>query len=153
MSNITMIGNGNTDLDGTRRGFRVRRGAAGLFHNMIATNYPDDAVRVEDLPLERLDNGEMEIGHIHAWSNKTNYEELAETYFLPRAEFLLRETPVPGITPGNFVGSLPSPFDPAADPRFGNWFTPAPFIGAIENAENDWTADGNWCKNQDGSLR
>lgn len=153
ISNVTMIGNGSTDADGTRRGFRVRRGAMGLFHNMIATNYPDDAVRVEDVAPERLDDGTMEIGNIHSWGNKTNYDELAEDYFLPNPDFNLSEEPVPGITPGNFVGSVPSPFNPAADARFGNWFTPAPYVGAVENEANDWTADGSWCKNQDGTIR
>jgi hypothetical protein len=84
---------------------------------------------------------------------KTNYDELAEDYFLPNPDFNLSEEPVPGITPGNYVGSVPSPFNPAADARFGNWFTPAPYIGAVENEANDWTADGSWCKNQDGTIR
>ncbi len=153
LSNITMIGNGFTDADGTRRGFRCRRGAWAMAKNFIATNFPNDAVRVEDVAQENLDNGNMVIAHVRSFSNKSNYDELAEDYFLPNPDFDLTEDPVPGISPTSFVGSEPSPFNPANDPDFGNWFTSAPFIGAVENTENDWTSDGVWVRNQDGTIR
>jgi len=153
LSNITMIGNGNNDTDGTRRGFRCRRGAWALAKNFIATNFPNDAVRVEDVAQENLDNGNMVIAHVRSFDNKSNYDELAEDYFLPNPDFNLTEEPVPGISPSSFVGSEPSLFNPVNDPDFGNWFTSAPFIGAVENTENDWTSDGVWVRNQDGTIR
>ncbi|MFP4089038.1 MAG: hypothetical protein ACLFUB_13095 [Cyclobacteriaceae bacterium] len=153
LSNITMIGNGNTDLDGTRRGIRIRRGAYAQAHNIIVTNFPGDAVRVEDVPQELLEDGTMVLADVRAFSNRINYGEQAEDFFLPLPEFNLSEDPVPGISPTNIVGSVPSPFDPAASPVFDSWFEPAPFIGAIENTANDWTADGIWCRDLDGTIR
>lgn len=153
LANITMIGNGNTDLDGTRRGLRCRTGAMGLLKNIIATNFPDDAVRVEDVPQEQLENGTMQLAHVRAFANRSDFDELAEDYFAPEPAFDVNTDPVPGITPDNFVGSVPSPFDPANDPSFGAWFDSAPFIGAIKDPANDWTSVGNWVKNQDGSIR
>lgn len=150
LSNITMIGNGNTDADGTRRGIRVRRGAMGIVQNIIATNFPDDAVRVEDVPQDKLDDGTMILANTRSFNNRTNYDEQAEDYFLPEPEFNVTEDPVAGISATNFVGSTPSTFNPAS---LDSWFTSAPYIGAVENQANDWTADGSWCKNRDGSIR
>lgn len=150
LSNITMIGNGKTDMDGTRRGIRVRRGAMGIVQNIIATNFPDDAVRVEDVDQERLNDETMLLGNVRSFDNKTNYEEQAETYFLPNDRFNLSVDPVTGIGPDQIVGSVSSQFDPAS---LSNWFDSAPFIGAIKDAVSDWTADGKWCKNPDGSVR
>ena len=145
-----MIGNGNTDADGTKRGIRVRRGAMGIIHNLIVTNYPDDAVRVEDVPDDKLEDGTMVLGNIRSFSNKTNFDEQAENYFLPRPEFNLSEDPVPEVTLDNYVGSIPSNFNPTS---LGSWFTSAQYIGAIKDAASDWTADGTWCKNIDGTIR
>jgi len=153
LSNITMIGNGKTDLDGTRRGFRIRRGAMGVIQNMIATNFPDDGVRVEDVPLEKIENGSMLIKNIRSFENRSNFDEQAEDIFLQDPTYNVNENPVPGVSPVNFVGSVSSSFDPANDPDFGSWFTSAPYIGAVESVENDWTSDGSWCKNSDGTLR
>lgn len=150
LSNITMIGNGNTDLDGTRRGFRIRRGAMGVIQNIIATNFPDDGVRVEDVPPEKLEDGTMVLANARSFSNRSDFDEQAEDYFLVQPGFNVSDEPVPGISPANFVGSAPSSFDPAS---FDSWFSSAPYIGAVKNAETDWTADGQWCKNPDGSIR
>jgi hypothetical protein len=148
-----MIGNGKTDLDGTRRGFRIRRGAMGIIQNMIATNFPDDGVRVEDVPGEKIEDGTMLIENIRSFDNRSNFDEQAEDIFLQDPIYNVNETPVPGVNSESFVGSTISSFDPAFDFRFGNWFTSAPYIGAVESVENDWTADGSWCKNSDGTLR
>jgi hypothetical protein len=153
LSNITMIGNGNTDLDGTRRGFRIRRGAMGIIQNMIVTNFPDDGVRVEDVPPEKISDGTMVLDNTRSFSNRSNFDEQAEDIFLAGSEYNVSEIPVEGIDPDNFAGSVPSNFDPATASGFGSWFSPAPFIGAIENADNDWTKDGFWCRGQDGSIR
>lgn len=153
LSNITMIGNGNTDLDGTRRGFRARTGAMGKVHNVAITNFPDDGARVEDIPETNIDDGTMTFANVRSWSNRSNFDELVEDYIAPNPAYNVTEDPIPGIGPENIVGSVPSNFDPASDPEFGSWFTSAPFIGAIENEDNDWTSFGSWCKNLDGSIR
>jgi len=153
LSNMTMIGNGTTIADGTRRGLRVRTGAKALAKNFIVTNFPDDGVRVEDVSDDALQDGSMVIQHVRSFANRSNFDELAEDFFAPDPQFDVNDNPVPGIGPTDFVGSEPSPFDPALDPEFGSWFTSAPFIGAVENEANDWTSDGNWVRNQDGSIR
>lgn len=156
IANVTLIGNGQTPDDGTRRGFRFRTGAFGALKNGIVHNFPDDGVRVEDLPIEVLQAGDMEIDFIRAWGNGTNYDELAEDYFLLDPDgkgFNVTEDVVPAISSINFVGSIPSAFNPVNDPNYGNWFKPAPFIGAVQNAANDWTADGSWCRDQTGNIR
>ncbi|MBX2946723.1 MAG: hypothetical protein KF725_12890 [Cyclobacteriaceae bacterium] len=153
LANITMIGNGNAIENGTRRGLRVRRGAMGLIHNVICTNFPDDGVRVEDVTLANLTNGTMVLGNTRSFFNREDYDEQAEDFFLVRPEFNVTIDPVPGITLGNFVGSVPTSFDPRFATGFDSWFESAPFIGAVRDAANDWTADGVWCKNLDGTIR
>ena len=151
VSNVTLIGNGDAEgtENGTRRGVRIRRGAFGIFQNAIVTEFPDDAVRVEDLDVEELGN-EMILDNVHAFNNRVNYNEDAESFFFNSGNFNLSEQPVPGINIDNFVGSLPSSFNPTS---VSSWFENAPYIGAVENAGSDWTAEGNWFKNLDGTIR
>jgi hypothetical protein len=153
LSNITMIGNGNAAEDGTRRGMRIRRGAMGLVRNIIVTNFPDDGVRVEDVDPPRLTDATMLLANVRAFTNRRNWNQQALEYFLPQPQFDLSEQPVPGISARSFVGSVPSSFNPRSFPGVGSWFDPAPYIGAVENAANDWTAQGRWCRNQDGTIR
>jgi hypothetical protein len=153
LSNITMIGNGSTAEAGTRRGIRVRRGSMGIIHNLIVSNFPDDGVRVEDVEPGRLTDGTMVLGDVRAFNNRRDYNQQALEFFLPRPEFNLSDTPVPGISPQNFVGSVPSTFNPRQLPSVGSWFDPAPFIGAVENEASDWTADGEWCRDLNGMIR
>ncbi|MDO4228691.1 MAG: hypothetical protein Q4C98_02660 [Capnocytophaga sp.] len=148
LSNITLIGTGATITDGTRRGIRIRRGAEGLFYNAIITEFPSDAVRVEDLPLETLGVNTI-INHIHSYNNSVNWEQEAKTFFFDSGNYNLNETPVIGITLNDFVGTVSSPFNPAS---MGSWFEDAPYIGAV-NPSNDWTKGGSWFKNIDGTIR
>ena len=153
ISNVTMIGNGNAISDGTRRGLRVRLGAMALLHNIISTNYPDVAMRVEDVNPSNLSNGMMVLADVRSFGSRNNFDEQAETYFLPKPEFNLSTTPVAGINLGNYVGSVSTTFDPRFATGFGTWFDSAPFIGAVKDAANDWTADGTWCRNLNGTIR
>lgn len=150
VSNVTLIGNGyaeGTDF-GTRRGIRIRRGAIGFMHNAIITEFPSDAVRVEDLPIESLGVTTI-IADMHAYNNFANWEQEAKDVFFESGNYNLNETPVAGVDRENFVGTTASPYNPAA---MGSWFSSAPFIGAV-NAQNDWTIGGNWFRNKDGSFR
>lgn len=153
LSNLTLIGNGSTAEAGTRRGIRIRRGAMGIVRNIIVTNFPDDGVRVEDVEPARLDNGTMLLADVRSFGNRRNWNQQALEYFLPGTQFNLSENPVPGISPTDFVGSVPSPFNPRTLPSVGGWFDSAPYIGAVQNAANDWTADGAWCRDLSGSIR
>lgn len=150
VSNVTLIGNGyagGTDF-GTRRGIRIRRGAIGFMHNAIITEFPSDAVRVEDRPVESLGVTTI-IDNMHVYNNFANWEQEAKDVFFESGNYNLKETPVAGVNRENFVGTTASPYNPTA---MGSWFSNAPFIGAV-NAQNDWTAGGDWFRNKDGSFK
>ncbi len=151
VSNVTCIGNGYEAgvNNGQRRGMRIRTGAIGTFQNAIFTGYPNDAVRVEDLDIEVL-GVDMIFDNIRSFDNSKNYEQEARTIFFESGLYNVTEEPVPGISLSNFVGSSPSPFNPSA---MGSFFSSAPYIGAVESISNDWTTEGNWFKNLDGSIR
>lgn len=150
ISNVTLIGNGYSEEEqsGTRRGVRIRRGATGVLQNMLVTEFPDEAVRVEDLDLAELNNT-MILNNTRSFKNKADYVKDAEIFFEDNA-LNVTDNSTSGVTLTNFVGSESSPFDPAT---LGNFFSPAPYIGAVENASNDWTSDGNWFKNLNGTIR
>lgn len=150
VSNVTLIGNGYADGTdfGTRRGIRIRRGAQGFVHNTIVTEFPSDAVRVEDLPVETLGVTTI-IDNMHVYQNFLNWEQEAKDVFFESGQYNLNETPVSGISRTNFVGSTASPYNPTV---MGSWFSNAPYIGAV-SADSDWTKGGVWFKNMDGTIR
>lgn len=151
IANVTVIGNGyeqNVD-NGTRRGIRIRQGATGILQNVITAQFPDDGVRVEDLDIAELGQT-MILANTRSFDNESNYNQEAETIFLQDPEYNVTEAPVTGITTANFVGSTASEFNPVT---MGNWFTDAPYIGAIKDASDDWTTEGNWFKALNGNIR
>ena len=149
ISNVTLIGNGFQDgvSNGTRRGVRIRTGARGILQNLIVTEFPDDGVRIEDLPLADLGQN-MILGNTFSFSNRRNFEQDAPV-FAQDPSFNVTENEVEGISLSNFVGIEPTSFNPTG---LGSFFDAAPFAGAV-SPENDWTADGEWFKNLDGSIR
>ncbi len=151
ISNITLIGNGFESAvnNGTRRGIRIRRGANGILQNAIVTGFPDEGVRIEDLDVSELGNS-MVLSNTRSFANQTNYAQEAESFFEFDPQFNVNQSPISGITLENFVGSEASDFNPI---QLGSWFTSAAYIGAIESISNDWTTNGNWFKNLDGSIR
>lgn len=151
ISNVTLIGNGweESGTFGTRRGFRVRRGAYGILQNMLVTNFPNDAARVEDLDFDEL-GSVMILDNSRVWANRTNWNQEAESYFYESGDFNLSEDPVEGIDLNNFVGSASSPYNPTV---LGSFFTSAPYMGAVENEANDWTVTGAWFKDLNGNIR
>jgi len=151
ISNVTLIGNGWEESGnfGTRRGLRVRRGAYGVLQNLLITNFPDDAARIEDLDLDELGN-QMVFDNARVWGNRVNWGQEAETFFFMSGDYNLSEEPVPGIDLENFVGSVPGLFNPSS---MGSWFDSAPFMGAVENSANDWTISGGWFKDINGNIR
>lgn len=151
ISNVTLIGNGFEEGNnnfGTRRGVRIRRGAQGFLHNTIVTEFPNDAVRVEDLPIESLGVTTV-IDNMHVYQNNVNWEQEAKDIFFESGEYNLKETAIDGVTRTQFVGTAPSPYNPTV---MGTWFTSASYIGAVDR-DNDWTKGGSWFKNSDGTIR
>ncbi len=151
ISNVTCIGNGNgstTDF-GTRRGVRFRQGAVGVFQNAIITEFPNDGSRVEDLAPEELGDT-MIFDNVRSFNNfLSNFNDDAE-FFDNDPAYNVSSDPVSGISLTNFVGSETSTFNPVS---LGSFFTSAPYIGAVESVANDWTSEGNWFKNLDGTIR
>ncbi|WKN42106.1 hypothetical protein [Tunicatimonas pelagia] len=170
-SNVTILGPGeNAEFESNgnavsfnNRGLRMTNGTHGKLYNFIVTQFNDDGVRVEQAfdagDIDGLD-GNLVIAHSSSFNNKDNYD-IDGKYFIydpadagsdpAYAVFNNSLAAVPEVTVGNFVGSTR---EGALNPTtLGDWFLPAPYVGAVENAANDWTADGNWCKNLDGSLR
>ncbi len=159
ISNVTSIGNGMTpiDSDDNRRGIRVQDGAIGRFFNAIFTEFPDDAINIQDLDVNEF-GVNMRLENIRLFNNQQNYVNDAET-FAANDSYNITEDLVTGISLTSFVGSEtttgnPDPaedFDPSS---LGSFFTSAPYIGAVESAANDWTTEGDsWFKNLDGSFR
>lgn len=151
LSNITLIGNGydpNANT-GTRRGVRVRTGSIGTIQNLLVTQFPDEGVRVEDLDIAVL-GSEMILDNVRSFNNRVNYAQEANSVFFESGNYNVSEAAVNGISPGNFVGSASSEFNPSG---LGSFFSPAPYIGAVESTSNDWTANGAWFKNLDGTIR
>ncbi|MDO5650068.1 MAG: hypothetical protein Q4G11_05635 [Gallicola sp.] len=150
LSNITLIGNGYQSgiNNGTRRGIRVRTGSTGTIQNAIITEFPDDAVRVEDLPTTSYGTS-MLISNFYSYNNLNNYADDAKDIFLASGNYNLHETAVSGVTKENFTGVTATSFNPAS---FSTWFTSAPYAGAVDPA-NDWTAGGSWFKDKNGNYR
>lgn len=151
ISNVTLIGNGYEPgvNNGTRRGVRIRRGALGIFQNALITAFPNDAARVEDLPIEQLGQ-DMVFDNIRSYGNQVNFSQEAATFFFESGNYNVRDNSSSGVDLNNIIGSEPSPFNPSA---LGAFFTSAAYIGAVENQSNDWTKQGGWFKNLDGSIR
>ncbi|GMQ27879.1 hypothetical protein [Algoriphagus confluentis] len=151
ITNVTSIGNGfeSVQASGTRRGIRIRRGATGILQNSITAFFPDEGIRVEDLDLSELGQS-MQLGNARSFGNRINYAQEAESFFEQNSSYGVNQNAVAGISLSSFVGSVPSSFNPAT---LGNFFSSAPYIGAVESAENDWTSEGNWFKNLDGTIR
>ena len=117
-------------------------------HNTIVTEFPSDAVRVEDLPIESLGSTTL-INNMHSYGNSANWAQEALDHFFASNQYNLKETPVTGISRDNFTGIVSSPYNPTA---MGSWFTSAPYIGAVD-PQNDWTVGGTWFRDKNGSLR
>ena len=149
ITNITLVGPGedtkNEDPEKDNKGTRIRQGASGQYHNFLVTQFPDDAIRLDN----DADNGVV-LTHGHSWNNDDNYAREAQTRF-DDPDNNLFDTAVGSVDVNQWAGSTATAALETS--TLGEWFHPASFIGAIESAENDWTAEGEWCKNEDGSIR
>ena len=153
-SNVTYIGPGIAfapdPFDYDNEGLDVQNDANGRFFNMLMTENPDDAVRVRDSPddITGID-GDLVVAHSIFWNNNDNWQDDGDLFNTP-AYNNSNDDPGIGVGLDSFVGVVTTgALDPTTlDP----WFESATFIGAVP-ADNDWTADGSWCKNRDGSIR
>ncbi|ODS73522.1 MAG: hypothetical protein ABS46_20020 [Cytophagaceae bacterium SCN 52-12] len=150
VSNVTLIGNGYTEAvaDGTRRGIRVRQGSVGEIRNAIVTGFPDEGVRVEDLPLSDL-GSLATVSHMRVFNNRINWGQEAMSFFFESGNFQLSEAPVPEISQADFAGTVSGGFNTSS---MGSWFTAVSYIGAVDPTD-DWTKGGSWFKDINGKIR
>lgn len=170
-SNVTILGPGENaefEFNGNmvpfnNRGMRMTNSTHGRMYNFIVTQFNDDGVRVEQA-FDRGDitglDGNLVIAHTYSFNNKDNYDLDGKYYIYDPADpnsdpgnavYNNSQELVSGIEVGNFVGSTTEgAIDPTA---LDSWFLQAPYVGAVENETNDWTSDGSWCRNLDGTIR
>jgi len=149
LSNITLIGRSGT-ATGSDDGVRIRNTALGYkIFNMILTSIPDDGVRGE-LPSPSTNlMGDRVIGHSAFFGIRDQALRDNASVF-SGAVYNNSFAVIAGVTTNSFVPTtLPtSTYNATA---LGAWFTSTTFIGAIGTV--DWTSDGQWCKNADGTIR
>jgi hypothetical protein len=154
LSNITLIGRSGAPGTAPEDGIRIRNTAGGyrLFH-LILTQIPDDGVRAELAAPSADLTGTRTIGHSHFFSIRDQALRDNATVF-NQPVYNNSFTAIAGIGINDFVpdAETVTTYNPQT---LNSWFTAARYVGAIRDgaAANDWTADGNWCKNSDGTIR
>ena len=154
ISNVTYIGPGQNfsepPEDYGNETLDVQNTGNGRFFNILATECPDDVFRIRDATevITGME-GDLVVAHSIAWNNKDDFQDDGDLFNTPEYNNST-EDPEIGIGLNNFVGVVT---ENALDPTtLDSWFQPATYIGAVP-ADNDWTADGEWFKNRDGSIR
>ncbi|MBV6644795.1 MAG: hypothetical protein KI790_05070 [Cyclobacteriaceae bacterium] len=149
LSNITLLGPGEEKAaqNFNNRGLRIRQGAIGRFHNFLLTDFAGDALKIEDVDLSA---NNLIVQNGHSWGNDTDFDDQAVDIQAIAANKIF-DTAVGSVATTQWEGSTPTE---AMDPTMLDpWFAAASYIGAIENDAADWTAQGDWCKNEDGTIR
>lgn len=146
LSNITMVGPGTI---GTA--MRVRDAApfasVRLFNALAAFN-------ATGIRFSSTFSGPFAIGndpimaHGRYFSNTANYHSTTTAF---NNQLNNTTDVVAGISAGNFVPTT-APTGVNAQ-TIDSFFEAVDFIGAVKDAASDWTANGSWCKNSDGTIR
>ncbi|WP_226390322.1 hypothetical protein [Penaeicola halotolerans] len=169
LANFTVIGPG-TEAENTS-GIRMRSSSAGKIYNTIIADFPrrglrlNDAVNITDLDGETVfaysfifnvptdpyrddtANGNPFRGFVDGNGDFQNPFFNNVTGFDAEGDPIL--TSIAGIGTNSFVPTAEETSD--FNPNSISGFASAAFVGAIQNAANDWTT--GWVKNSDGSIR
>jgi hypothetical protein len=150
VSNVTVLGN-NVAVGVSPLRIRDGNSFIRIFNTIAAFN--DTGLRFFAAPAEEVTiSDEIVMAHGRYFGNlgtsNANYHSTTIAY-----DGLLNNSTatVAGIAVNDYV--------PDAAPTGINantldaFFTSVDFIGAIQNAANDWTSNGDWCKNADGTIR
>jgi hypothetical protein len=153
LANVTTIGPGADSEVGDKdhAGIYMKGAFPVKVYNAAVTGMCDVGVKVGgDMEVTDL-NGNAIISYTHVYGNNDRDGEGTEALWFTDATFNNSEVAIAGIDSTGFVPSTmqASEFDPASIE--GGWFESAPFVGAIKDADNDWTL--GWTRNPDGSLR
>jgi hypothetical protein len=156
ISNVTLVGPGFAQPAATfaNIGVRIRRAARAKIYNTLITQYPSAGVRIDpDLNTEYT-NGQALLAHSNIFQNSAGPAHSNNFHSSTRAEWRDKTAPNNAVTvvplTQNFVGT--STTAPFTTTMLGTFFTAANYRGAVP-ANADWTADGTWCKNADGTIR
>lgn len=170
LANFSIIGPGR-DAENTA-GIRMRGNSSGKIYNSIVASYPRRGVRLNDditvTDLEgptvfaysyvfdvRRDPYRDDTDHGNPFMGFVDDNGSFQNPFFNNVTGLDGDDPelisIDGIGTNNPVptASQASDFDP--ETLAGAGFESAPFVGAIQDADNDWTV--GWVKNADGSIR
>ncbi|MCU0391893.1 MAG: hypothetical protein MUE81_12305 [Thermoflexibacter sp.] len=152
ITNMTLLGPGNVAGIGSADGVRIRNTTTGYrIANSIIASMPDFAFRAENGTASTDLSGNRFFAHSATFNIRGTVFRDNATVF-SQAVFNNSTDIIAGIGAGNPVPTAEPTvsFNPSS---FNAWFTNAGFRGAIRNAAGDWTADGTWCKNSDGTIR
>jgi hypothetical protein len=168
-ANMTLLGPGqNADEGGDIFEMDTELNLFKIYNTVLAES-PDEDLKLQPITVTDLD-GEAVFAYSFTFNNADPIKDDAIDFFgtfdaqgaivtNPFFNNALTGGAVPadftfdviaGIAVDDFVPDAEeaSAFDPA---DLGGSFVSAPFVGAIQNAENDWTV--GWVKNVDGSIR
>ncbi|WP_304518259.1 hypothetical protein [Cecembia rubra] len=169
LSNFTVIGPGSSSANTSA--IRFRSVSRGKMYNTIVASFPRRGVRLnENVNVSDLE-GETVFAHSFVFevpnepfrddrSGGTNpfigfvdAEGVFQNPFFNNVTGIEGGQPVltsiAGIGNGSFVPSEAQ--SSAFNPSNLSGFSAAPYVGAVQNAANDWTR--GWVKNPDGSIR
>ncbi|HMR18244.1 MAG TPA: hypothetical protein PKA53_02995 [Sphingobacterium sp.] len=158
IANVTILGPGS-GVSNTH-GIRYRETTRAHVYNAIVAQFPRRAVRVapidasNNVPVEPNDWANSAVfAHSHVFDiGSQSFRERGEL-FGPGAstpDYHNSTTAIAGIGVADFVpdAEQTSTFNPST---INSFFASAPYVGAVRNANEDWTK--GWVKNPDGSIR
>lgn len=151
IANMTLLGPGNAAGLGSADGVRIRNTTTGYrIVNTVIANMPDFGFRAENGTATDL-AGNRFLAHSSLFNIRgTLFRDNATVFSQPlynNSTEVIAGIGVgsPAPTTETVAGFNPSTFNP--------WFSNVNFKGAVRNVSSDWTADGAWCKNSNGTIR
>ncbi len=177
LANFTAVGPGQDTEDEDVYAYRLRGTGNGRVYNSIAASFFRRGVRVSDDPAGGTLAGPKVFAYGYVFdlnsqhfrdnpfggsrevsgtilnpffNNVTSYEEVDDG--MGGTEFVPIYDKIAGIGTNDFIPDATVTAKENHDPSTVDaFFTSVTFVGAVENAENDWTV--GWVKNPDGTIR
>ncbi len=158
LANVSLLGPGAANTSIEKGGIRIRNTIGGYrFYKFLVAHYGSFnawGVRADAAPNPPTGiNGSKVVAHSRVYEVGTGQLFRNDAaVFASDPQYVNSQTPISGSTPNQFVfantSDLFNNFDlTTIDP----WFVNTNYLGAVFSI--DWTADGSWCKNADGSIR